>query len=153
MKMNLERKSPGSPAPSDLNVLVGWTSMALGAGTGLILGLWSFNGPLPVPEWIGDYADTSRRMIRLGHIAFFGLGYLNLLFAREAERQDAGDPLFRLASRCLVVGNALMPPLLFVSAWAHPFKYAVSIPAVSVLLGLVCTACGVWQSFLRRTAS
>ncbi len=56
------------------NRIVAWASISAGAGTGLIMGLWSFAGPVPVPEVLGEYTDVSRRLARLGHIAFFGLG-------------------------------------------------------------------------------
>ena len=51
------------------NRAVGWSSLALGAVTGLILGRWSFDGPMAMPEWLGDHGDTPRRLARLGHIA------------------------------------------------------------------------------------
>ena len=65
------------------NQIVAWVSLAVGVLTGLILGLWSFDGPVSTPAWLGDYGDTSRRLARLGHIAFFGLGILNILLTRE----------------------------------------------------------------------
>ena len=38
----------------NMNRTIGWSSMALGAATGLVMGMWSFAGPVPVPEMLGD---------------------------------------------------------------------------------------------------
>ena len=70
-------------AMGHLNRVVAWTGMACGAALGLIMGLWSFDGPVAPPNFIGDYTDTARRLLRLGHIACFGIGILNLLLVRE----------------------------------------------------------------------
>src|SRR5205823_1345599 len=68
------------------NRRIGWASACVGAASGLILGLWSFDGPFTVPEWLGEYDQVGRRLARLGHIAFFGLGILNILMAGELRR-------------------------------------------------------------------
>ena len=63
--------------------VVAWLSLAAGAATGLIMGLWSFDAPLAAPAWIGDYGDTPRRLLRFGHIAYFGLAILALLLVQN----------------------------------------------------------------------
>ncbi len=115
-------------------------SLAVGAGSGLILGLWSFDGPMAVPVWIGEYGDTSRRMVRLGHIAFFGLGILNILLARELPRLS--DRAGRIASPAMNFGNVFLPLTLFAAAAYPPLKYLLPFPALAVFLALVATACG-----------
>lgn len=67
----------------ELNRVVAWLRLAAGAGTGLIMGLWSFDGPVAARAWIGNYGATSRRLLRLGHIAFFGLGIVKLLLVQN----------------------------------------------------------------------
>ena len=32
----------------NINRAIGWSSMALGVATGLVMGMWSFAGPVPV---------------------------------------------------------------------------------------------------------
>ena len=122
------------------NRTVGWVSLAVGAGTGLILGLWSFDGPMTVPAWIGEYGDTSRRMVRLGHIAFFGLGILNILLARELPRLS--NRTRRIASPAMNFGNAFLPLTLFAAAAHPPLKYLVPFPALAVFVALVAAASG-----------
>ena len=116
-------------------------SLAVGAGSGLILGLWSFDGPMAVPAWIGEYGDTSRRLARLGHIAFFGLGILNILLARELPRlsETAG----RIASPAMNFGNVFLPLTLFAAAVYHPIKYLMPFPALAILLALIAAASGL----------
>jgi len=68
-------------AGPEQNRAIGFTSMLIGVISGMVLGLWSFGGPIPVPEVIGAYDDLSRRFLRLGNIAFFGLGIINIAIA------------------------------------------------------------------------
>lgn len=120
--------------------MVGWVSLTVGAGTGLVLGLWSFDGPMTVPAWIGEYGDTSRRMVRLGHIAFFGLGILNILLASELPRLS--DRARRIASPAMNFGNAFLPLTLFAAAAYPPLKYLMPIPALAVFVALFAAAFG-----------
>ncbi len=121
------------------NLAIGWSSLAVGALTGLILGLWSFGGPLPVPEWLGDYGSLPRRLMRLGHIAFFGLGILNILMARQIAAARRSD-YSRAALASMNFGNLLLPPTLMAAALYEPLKYLMSLPAFAVSLALVIVA-------------
>lgn len=122
------------------NRMVGWTSLSLGALTGLILGLWSFGGPVSVPAWLGEYGDVSRRLARLGHIALFGLGILNILLASELQRRPWRPRAATAASLAMNFGNVFLPLTLFAAAAYHPLKYAMGFPAVSVFIALAITA-------------
>jgi hypothetical protein len=130
---------------TDSNRTIGWTTCALGALTGLVLGLWSFNGPVPTPQVIGQYGDVSRRLIRLGHIACFGLGFINIHLANELHRLGLSDGLRKLTSRCMNFGNVFLPLTLFAAGFCHPLKYTMSVPATSVSVALCLTAYGVWR--------
>jgi hypothetical protein len=125
-----------------MNRSVGWWSLAAGVLSGLVLGLWSFDGPLPVPAFLGEYGDTSRRLARLGHIAFIGLGLINLLIDRELTASALGAASRRLASVAMNAGNVLLPPTLFAAAAWRPAKYAMALPATCVLVALVLVAWG-----------
>ena len=124
------------------NRVVGWSSLALGAVTGLILGLWSFDGPMAVPEWLGGYGDTSRRLMRLGHIAFFGLGILNLLLARELSLLGLRAGARRAASVAMNFGNIFLPLTLIAAAVYRPFKYLMPLPALAVTIAMALAAWG-----------
>jgi hypothetical protein len=125
------------------NRRIGWLTSCLGAGSGLIMGLWSFDGPFAVPEWLGPYDQTARRLARLGHIAFFGLGILNLLMAGELRRRSLGPWGRQVASWAMNFGNVFLPLTLFAAAAYRPLKYCMSVPAVAVFVALVLTAYGV----------
>ena len=125
------------PAPGRLNRQVGWVSTAVGAVTGLVMGLWSFDGPVAVPGFLGEYADTARRLARLGHIAFFGLGILNVLIGWELDRAALSGRAARLASRSMNFGNIGLPLALFAAAAYRPMKYLMPVPAVAVTVALV----------------
>jgi len=128
------------------NRLIGWASMVFGAGSGLLLGLWSFDGPVPTPAWLGDYGDTGRRLVRLGHIAFFGLGILNVLIARELPRLALDKALRCITSRAMNFGNIFLPLTLFAAGVYHPLKYLMPFPAISIFVALCLVAYGTWQS-------
>lgn len=126
------------------NRIVGWTSLAVGIGVGLVMGLWSFDGPMEPPAWIGEYADTSRRLIRLGHIAFIGLGLIDILIERELLRSALGRAGRATASWSMVIGNVLLPVALFGAAAYRPLKYFMAVPAGSVFVALILAAYGSW---------
>lgn len=128
------------------NRVVGWCSFVLGITTGLVMGMWSFGGPVPVPEFLGEYNDLSRRLARLGHIAFFGLGILNVLLARELPRLTLTPTIRRVASAAMNFGNLFLPLTLLAAAAFHPLKYFMPIPATSVFIALVIMGWGVCTS-------
>jgi hypothetical protein len=132
------------------NRVVGWTSLAAGVGVGLVMGLWSFDGPLQPPAWIGEYTDTSRRLVRLGHIAFLGLGFIDILIERELVRSALGRAGRAIASWSMVIGNVLLPIALFGAAAYRPLKYLMVIPATSVFLALVLAAYGARRARSSR---
>jgi len=89
--------------------------------------------------FMGGYESFSRRLVRLGHISFFGLGILNVLYGLSApaaarQTQDVGGV-------GLVVGVATMPTVCFLTAWHKSFRHLFALPVVAVLLG-VGGACG-----------
>jgi hypothetical protein len=126
------------------NRRIGWLSMCLGIASGLIMGMWSFDGPFAVPAWLGQYDDTSRRLARLGHIAFIGLGILNLLIAGELRRFLHSFRGRTVLSWAMNFGNIFLPLTLFASAAYRPCKFIMSVPALAVFVALVVTTYGVW---------
>ena len=126
----------------DRNRQIGWLCTVLGALTGLVMGLWSFDGPVPTPGWLGEYGTTARRLARLGHIAFFGLGILNVLLAYELSLSALGPQGKRLASFAMNFGNVFLPMTLFAASVFPPLKYLLPLPAIAVALALVLAAKG-----------
>lgn len=129
--------------------MVGFTSLAAGALSGMLIGLWSFGGPVPTPAAIGDYGELPRRLLRLGHIAFFGLGMLNLILARHLPSTPITLRAQRGALGCMIFGNLTLPPALIAGAMLEPLKYLTAPPAFAVTLALCIAALGAWKDFLR----
>jgi hypothetical protein len=63
----------------------GWILLSLGMGSGLLMGIYAFDGPIPSPQFIGDYNDVARRSIRLAHAYCVVFGLAGIFLSRELE--------------------------------------------------------------------
>ena len=113
-----------------INIKVAWAGFLLGCVAGAVTGLFFHD-----PEWLGGYASWPRRMIRLGHISFFGLGLLNLFFALTARTLGMETGLGAV-SKLLILAAIAMPAVCYLSAWKKPFRHLFFIPALSATLGI-----------------
>jgi hypothetical protein len=116
---------------SSINLFAGWLSFFFGAASGALIGL-----KFHQEDWLGGYQSFQRRMVRLGHIAFFGLGLINILFALSAPAFGASE-WTRWASWLLVVGAATMSANCFLTAWRRAFRHAFFIPAGATMIGIL----------------
>lgn len=124
-----------------INEAAGWLGIALGILGGAVLGLnYDREG------WLGGYGSLRRRLLRLGHIAFIALGFLNLLFVQSAERLAATDHPTAIASWCLALGAFAMPLTCFVNAWQPRFKPLFGIPVTLLATGCISTFIGLVSS-------
>ena len=117
--------------PARFNLMAGWIAMIAGATSGATIGLFFHR-----EEWMGGYASLRRRMIRLGHIAFFGLGIINVLFALSLAAIPIPRACAGYASAGFAVSLVTMPACCFMTAWRTGFRYLFPIPVISVLVGL-----------------
>lgn len=122
---------------ASINLVAGWIGLLGGVLSGMAIGLFFHQD-----DWLGGYGSFRRRLLRLGHIAFFGLGFLNLLFVFSVAQAPIAAPLARVASISLIVGAITMPLCCFLSAWHKPFRHLFPLPAASVLLGVVSLLLG-----------
>jgi len=113
-----------------VNLYAAWIGFLLGCLAGAIPGLF-FHGE----EWLGGYTSWRRRMIRLAHVAFFGIGIINLGFSLTAVTLDLEAGL-RATSILLLAGAVLMPAVCYLSAWKPAFRHLFFIPATSVTIGI-----------------
>jgi hypothetical protein len=120
-----------------INIQAAWIGFLLGCLAGAVPGLFFHNH-----EWLGGYLSWQRRMIRLAHIAFFGLGIINLLFALTVIILQIDRPELQVVSTFLIVGAITMPTVCYLSAWKMAFRHLFFIPATSVTLGI---ALFVWR--------
>jgi hypothetical protein len=121
-----------------INIYAAWLGILLGIVAGAISGLFFHD-----EHWLGGYGSWTRRMIRLAHISFFGLGLLNLGLALTARDMGISDSV-GLSSWLLVIGAMTMPLICYLSAFIKPFRHLFFIPVLSVgaAVGLL-----VWRLF------
>src|SRR5215467_7993244 len=111
-----------------LHLLAAWIGFLCGAISGALVGLFFHR-----EDWLGGYSSFPRRLIRLAHISFFGLGLLNALFALTIAIVPMPELLGRLASIGLLVGAITMPLCCFASAWRKGLRCLFPIPVTSLL--------------------
>jgi hypothetical protein len=120
-----------------LNLMGGWLGMLAGVLSGAAIGLFFHR-----EDWMGGYQSYRRRLTRLGHISFFGLGFLNLLFAATSRDLLLSGRWLTIASWALILGAITMPLCCFLSAWRKPWRHLFPIPVLSVTTGLVSILLG-----------
>ena len=113
-------------------MVAGWSGMLLGLFAGGAIGLFFHQ-----ESFAGGYGSFRRRLMRLGHVAFFGLGILNVLFALTLNLTGAELRYPALASCSLIAGAVLMPLVCFLSAWKAPFRHLFAIPVVCVAISII----------------
>ena len=119
---------------SNPNLFFGWLWILLGFVSGMVLGLF-FHGE----NWLGGYGSFRRRMYRLGHISFFGLGAVNLLFWLTIQVIPAADALLGFASAAFIVGAVTMPLCCAVMAHFPKAHLIFAVPVVSLIAGGIGT--------------
>src|ERR1035441_3707039 len=85
------------------NLILAWLWILLGFISGMALGMF-FHGE----NWLGGYGSFKRRMYRLGHISFFGLGAVYLLFCLTVQNFSLAGQLVSVASLAFIVGAIAM---------------------------------------------
>lgn len=68
----------------------GWLLIAGSMGTGLLMGLYAFNGPLPAPAFIGAYGAVVRSFVRQAHGFAIVAGILLVFLARQRQTHFRG---------------------------------------------------------------
>lgn len=121
-----------------MNLVFAWAWVFLGFLSGMVLGLFFHR-----ENWLGGYGSLQRRMYRLGHISFFGLGAVNLLFWLTMSRLAASGPYVSAAAWAFIIGGITMPLCCVVMAH-HPKQHLIfTVPVVSLLLAGALTLVAV----------
>ena len=121
-----------------INEAFGWVWVLAGFLSGLALGLGFHRD-----DWLGGYGSFPRRLIRLGHISFLGLGILNIVFSLSGPHLALGVGALRLASWSLIVGGITMPTCCALMAWRRGFRVFFGIPVAALVLGATLTVVGI----------
>jgi len=116
---------------TEINLYAAWLGMLLGAIFGAIQGLFFHKA-----DWLGGYGSWERRMTRLGHIAFFGIAFVNIAFVVTADVLGIEQEV-ALPSVLFIIGAIGMPLICYLSALKKGFRHVFFIPALSVIAGIV----------------
>lgn len=113
-----------------INLVFAWAGMLLGFVSGMVLGMFFHR-----EDWLGGYTSFKRRMYRLAHISFFGLGAVNLFFWFTAKNLPDAGQLVTIASWVFVVGAVTMPVCSVVMAHFPKAHMLFAIPVLSLIAG------------------
>jgi hypothetical protein len=120
-----------------VNLVLAWIGLLSGFLSGLLMGL-KFHDE----NWLGGYTSYPRRMIRLGHISFFGLAMVNLMFYFVARTLPAASLTVAAASWLLVVGAITMPVCCGLMLLSPRWRHAFALPVLSLITGATLT---LWE--------
>lgn len=126
--------------PNDINVLAAWLGILAGLLVGVVFGTCFHRA-----DWLGGYSSWPRRMLRLGHISFFGIALLNLAYAVTLKYLSWPTPP-TFASVSLALANGLMPAACGLAAWRPSWRNVFAVP-------VVCALCGVGGLLWCRLAA
>ena len=119
---------------SNANLALAWLWILLGFASGMVLGLFFHD-----ENWLGGYGSFKRRMYRLGHISFFGLGAVNLLFCLTVQNFSLSGALIRFASLAFIAGAIAMPLCCLVMAHFPKARMLFAVPVISLIAGGLLT--------------
>lgn len=116
------------------NLVFAWVWILAGFLSGMLMGLRFHD-----PNWLGGYASYKRRMYRLGHISFFGLGMVNFLYYLTARTVGDFGMWGEIAAYAFVIGGVSMPVCCWFMAQTARAQFFFGIPVLSLISGAVLT--------------
>jgi hypothetical protein len=123
----------------DLNLWIAWTLVLAGMLSGAAVGLGFARD-----DFAGGYESWTRRLMRLGHISFFGLAGVNFMFWLTVKLAGPFEwaTLIDAASVMLAAGGVLMPAVCYLSARWKPWRHAFPVPVICLIGGVVLLMIG-----------
>jgi hypothetical protein len=113
-----------------INLIAAWAGILLGFLSGMVLGMFFHR-----ENWLGGYGSLKRRMYRLGHIALFALGAVNLMFWLTATTATLSGPMIGVASWSFVVGAISMPVCCGLMAHFPKLHLLFAVPVIALIAG------------------
>lgn len=114
-----------------INLYAAWVGILMGFLAGAVEGLFFHR-----EDWRGGYANWSRRMTRLGHISFFGIGFINLAYGLTVSALGP-EAHVALSSYLLIVGAVTMPVVCYLAAFRKGFRHLFFVPAGCLIAAVV----------------
>ena len=118
-----------NPTLNHLNLWAAWIGILLGMLSGALIGLFFHS-----QTWLGGYDSWRRRLLRLGHISFFGIAFINLAFTHTLNLIASAPPVW--AAWALLAGAVSMPAVCFLAAWRPCFRHLFFLPVLSLVSGV-----------------
>lgn len=131
-----------------LNLVFAWAWILLGFVSGMVLGMFFHK-----ENWLGGYGSLRRRMYRLGHISFFGLGAVNLMFWLTMQKLSFSGPAVLAASWAFIIGGLAMPLCCLLMAHNPRSRMLFSVPVLALIAGGVLTLFVLQQSTTPAAAA
>lgn len=117
--------------PLKFSLMSGWAGFLGGVLSGAVMGLLFHR-----EDWLGGYGSRERRMVRLGHISFFGIGLINLFYALSLDPLGVPPDAARGGAAALLAALVTMPSICFLCAWRKPFRHLFFIPVLATAAGI-----------------
>jgi hypothetical protein len=111
-----------------VNICAAWLGILFGLLSGVALGLFFHR-----ENWLGGYNSWPRRLLRLGHISFFGIALLNFAFVATANYLRIPAATLTVPSLLFVLAQITMPLVCFASAFERRFRHLFFIPVLNVI--------------------
>ena len=108
-----------------------------GVLSGALIGLFFHD-----EDWMGGYPSYRRRLIRLGHISFFGMGLLNILFGLSEAPMHLEQMGRLVGGWSFVVAALTMPTCCFLSSWRKSLRHFFPIPVTASVIAILCVLMG-----------
>lgn len=122
-----------------LHLTTAWIAILTGFLSGAAIGFFFHN-----PAFLGGYGSWPRRLLRLAHIACFGMAFINLAFVVTLMATET-IPHADLASIALLIGTIGMPLACALAAWKKPLRNLFPIPVIALLVASAIACWGVMQ--------
>jgi hypothetical protein len=120
---------------------MGWLGMSGGAVSGAVIGLYFHRD-----GWLGGYGSFPRRMVRLGHISFFGLGFLNVIYGLTAAQLRLAGVAVAVSAIGFAGAALAMPACCFLSAVRPAMRHLFPVPVAGIAVGLLALLTQWWSS-------
>lgn len=137
----MDMREPGKTAEEiemeKINLIAAWTGIFLGFCSGVPLGLFFQN-----EKWLGGYDSWERRLLRLGHISFFGIAFLNLAFVGSVAYLKPAEVSIIWPSRLFILALIAMPTVCFLAAFKKTCRHLFFVPVLSLLGATGLMVCG-----------
>jgi hypothetical protein len=72
---------------------LGWLLLAISMNMGLLMGAYAFDGPFAAPEFIGEYLDAGRRLLRSSHVEVIVVATAMIIADRWRRRAGVFAPI------------------------------------------------------------